>query len=146
MGLFDKFSSKDEKVKLSNEEAFAAVSLAIIAADGVITGEEARGMSMAFYRMRMFAGYNDNQMASILNKLVSIVKKQGVDALIIMAKETLSEDMRVTAFAVATDLALADGDIAEEEKKLLTKAQQSLGLPEAEAIKIIEVMMIKNRG
>jgi hypothetical protein len=34
MGLFDKLSSKDEKVKLTKEEAFAAVSLATIVADG----------------------------------------------------------------------------------------------------------------
>jgi tellurite resistance protein len=146
MGLFDKFSSKDEKVKLSKEEAFAAVSLVAIAADGVITEEEARGMFVQFYRMRTFAGFNDNQMSSMLNKLVNIIKKQGLDALVGLAKESLPENMRATAFAVATDLALADGDIAEEEKKLLTKIQQSLGLPEDEAVKIIEVMMIKNKG
>ena len=52
----------------------------------------------------------------------------------------------LNAFAVATDLALADGEIAEEEKKLLTKIQQSLGIPEGEAVKIIEVMLIKNKG
>ena len=146
MGLFDKFSSKDEKVKLSKEEAFAAVSLVAIAADGVITEEEARGMFVQFYRMRTFAGYNDNQMSSMLNKLINIIKKQGLDALVGLAKESLPENMRATAFAVATDLALADGEIAEEEKKLLTKVQQSLGLPEDEAVKIIEVMMIKNKG
>jgi len=146
MGLFDKFSSKDEKVKLSKEEAFAAVSLVAIAADGVITEEEARGMFVQFYRMRTFAGFNDNQMSSMLNKLVNIIKKQGLDALVGLAKESLPENMRATAFAVATDLALADGDIAEEEKQLLTKVQQSLGIPEDEAVKIIEVMMIKNKG
>ncbi len=146
MGLFDKFSSKDEKVKLSKEEAFAAVSLVAIAASCVITEEEARGMFVQFYRMRTFAGYNDNQMSSMLNKLINIIKKQGLDALVGLAKESLPENMRATAFAVATDLALADGEIAEEEKRLLTKVQQSLGLPEDEAVKIIEVMMIKNKG
>jgi tellurite resistance protein len=146
MGLFDKFSSKDEKVKLSKEEAFAAVSLVAIAADGVITEEEARGMFVQFYRMKTFSGFNDNQMSSMLNKLVNIIKKQGMDALVGLAKESLPENMKATALDVATELALADGDIAEEEKQLLTKVQQSLGIPEDEAVKIIEVMMIKNKG
>jgi len=146
MGLFDKFSSKDENVKLSKEEAFAAVSLVSVAADGVITEEEARGLFVQLYRMRMFSGYNDNQMSSMLNKLINIIKKKGMDALVGMTKESLPEDMKATAFAVATDLALADGDIAEEEKKLLTKIQQSLGIPEDEAVRIIEVMLIKNKG
>ncbi len=146
MGLFDKFSSKDENVKLSKEEAFVAVSLVSVAADGVITEEEARGLFVQLYRMKMFSGYNDNQMSSIFNKLINIIKKKGMDALVGMAKESLPEDLKATAFAVATDLALADGDIAEEEKKLLTKIQQSLGLSEEEAVKIIEVMLIKNKG
>jgi tellurite resistance protein len=146
MGLFDKFGSKEEKAKLSKEEAFAAVSLVSVAADGVITEEEARGLFVQLYRMKMFSGYSDNQMSSMLNKLINIIKKQGLEALVIMSKESLPENLKDTAFAVATDLALADGEIAEEEKKLLTKIQQSLGIPEEEAVKIIEVMMIKNRG
>ncbi len=146
MGLFDKFSSKDENVKLSKEEAFSAVSLVSVAADGVITEEEARGLFVQLYRMKMFSGYNDNQMSSMFNKLINIIKKKGMDSLVVMAKESLPEDMKATAFAVATDLALADGEIAEEEKMLLTKIQQSLGIPEDEAVKIIEVMLIKNKG
>jgi tellurite resistance protein len=54
--------------------------------------------------------------------------------------------MRETAFAVATDLALADGEIASREKDVLTKIQQSLGIPEDKAVNIIEVMLIKNKG
>jgi len=94
----------------------------------------------------MYSGFNDKQMSSMLNKLINIIKRKGLDELLALAKGSLPEDMRATAFAVATDLALADGDIAEEEKKLLTKVQQSLGIPEDEGVKIIEVMMIKNRG
>ncbi|MBI0581563.1 MAG: tellurite resistance TerB family protein, partial [Methanomassiliicoccales archaeon] len=77
---------------------------------------------------------------------INIIKKKGMDALVAMAKESMPEDMKATAFAVATDLALADGEIADEEKNLLTKVQQSLGVPEDEAVKIIEVMLIKNKG
>jgi tellurite resistance protein len=146
MGLFDKFGSKEEKAKLSKEEAFAAISLVTVAADGVITEEEARGLFVQLYRMKMFSGFNDNQMSSMLNKLINIIKKQGLVTLVEMSKESLPENLKITAFAVATDLALADGDVAEEEKNLLTKIQQALGIPEEEAVKIIEVMMIKNRG
>jgi tellurite resistance protein len=146
MGLFDKFGSKEEKERLSKEEAFAAVTLATIAADGMITEEEAQGLLVHMNRMRMYSGFNDKQLSSMLTKLINIIKRKGLDELLAMAKGSLPEDMRATAFAVATDLALADGDIAEEEKKLLTKVQQSLGIPEDEGVKIIEVMMIKNRG
>lgn len=94
----------------------------------------------------MFASFNDKEMSSILNKLINIIKRQGLEALVMLSKESLPEGLRASAFAVATDLAFADGDVAEEEKKILTKIQQTLGVPEDEAVKIIEVMMIKNKG
>jgi len=82
----------------------------------------------------------------MLNKLIGLLKKQGADALLGMAKDALPQDMRETAFAVATDLALADGELASQEKDVLTRLQQSLGIPEEKAVSIIEVMLIKNKG
>lgn len=147
MGLFDRVKGvKDAETKLTKEESFAAISLAAVAADGVITDEEAQGMIVGLVRMKMFAGYSSNQMGAMLNKLVGIVRKQGLDVLLGLAKEGLSPDMRETAFAVATDLALADGEIAGKEKEVLTKIQQDLGIAEDRAVNIIEVLLIKNKG
>jgi tellurite resistance protein len=148
MGLFDKIkgTKEAEPTKLTKEESFAAIILAAVAADGVITEEEANGLVIGMVRMKLYAGYNGNQLGSILNKLVGVIKKQGIDGLINQAKESLPQEMRETAFAVATDLALADGEIANQEKDILTKIQQALGIPEDKAVNIIEVMLIKNKG
>lgn len=147
MGLFDRVKgAKDAEAKLTKEESFAAITLAAVAADGVITEEEAQGLVVGLVRMKLYAGQSGNQMGAMLNKLIGIIRKQGIDALVTMAKEGLPENMRETAFAVATDLALADGEIANEEKAFLTKLQQNLGIPEDKAVNIIEVMLIKNKG
>lgn len=147
MGLFDKvLGPKEDKAKLSKEEAFAAVGFAAIAADGVITEEEARGFIVGLYRMKMFSNFSDNQMNALLNKLINVIKKQGLEGLVSMSNETLPADLKETAFAVATDLAFADGDVDQTERDILTKIQQMMGIPEAQAMKIIEVMMIKNKG
>lgn len=148
MGLFDRVKGvkEAENIKLTKEESFASISLAAIAADGTITEEEAQGMIVGLVRMKLYASYNANQMGAMLNKLVGIIKKQGIDGLLNMAKEGLAPDMRETAFAVATDLALADGEIAQKEKDILTKIQQDLGIPEDKAVNIIEVLLIKNKG
>ncbi|MGD0818674.1 MAG: tellurite resistance TerB family protein [Methanomassiliicoccales archaeon] len=146
MGLFDKVLGPKEPEKLTKEEAFASVGLAAIAADGVITEEEGRGFIVALYRMKMFKNYSQNQMGALLNKLINIVQRQGFDVLIKMSNESLPADLKETAFAVAIDLVFADGDVDDTEQKLMTKIQQMMGIPEAQAIKIIEVMMIKNKG
>ena len=79
MGLFDRVKgAKDaEPAKLTKEESFAAIALASVAADGVITEEEAQGLIVGLVRMKLYAGYNGNQMGAILNKLVGIIRKQG---------------------------------------------------------------------
>lgn len=148
MGLFDKVRGvKDaEPAKLTKEESFASIALAAVAADGMITNEEVQGLVTSLVRMKTYAGYNGNQMGAMLNKIAGIMQKQGLDALLTMSKETLPQDMRETAFAVATDLALADGEIADREKDILTRIQQGLGIPEDKAVNIIEVMLIKNKG
>ncbi len=148
MGLFDKIlGSKDaEKISLNKAESFAGVTFASVAADGIISEEEARGIVTGLLRMKLFENYNPNQMGSMFNKLGGILKNQGIEALIKLSKESLPADLRETAFAVAVDLALADGVLEKNEKDILTKIQQSLEIPEANAIKIIEVMLIKNKG
>ena len=147
MGLFDKvMGPKEDKTKLSKEEAFAAVAFAAIAADGVITEEEARGFIVGLYRMKMFANFSDRDMNAILNKLVNTIKKNGLEGMVTMANESLPADLKQTAFAFATDLAFADGDVDQTERDILTKVQQLMAIPEAQAMKIIEVIMIKNKG
>ncbi len=146
MGLFDKVLGPKEPEKLTKEEAFAAVGLAAIAADGVITEEEGRGFLVSLYRMKMYKNFSQNQMGNLLNKLINIVQRQGFDALIKLANEGLPADMKESAFAVATDLVFADGDVDVTEQQVMTKIQQMMGIPEAQAMKIIEVMSIKNKG
>ncbi|SNQ61266.1 tellurite resistance TerB family protein [Candidatus Methanoperedens nitratireducens] len=148
MGLFDKVlgMKEVEKTKLNKEEAFAAVALAAVAADGNISEEEGRGIITGLARMKLFENYNPNKMGSMFNKLIGIIKNQGIEALVTLSKENLPQELRETAFAVATDLALADGTIDKSEKDILTKIQQILGVPEETAIEIIEVMLIKNKG
>jgi tellurite resistance protein len=146
MGLFDKVMGPKEPEKLTKEEAFAAVGLAAIAADGVITEEEGRGFLVGLYRMKMYRNFNQNQMGNLLNKLINIVQRQGFDALIKLANEGLPAELKESAFAVATDLVFADGDVDVSEQQVMTKIQQMMGIPEAQAMKIIEVMSIKNMG
>jgi hypothetical protein len=146
MGLFDKIKGNSEPAKMTKEESFAAITLAAVAADGVITEEEANGLVVGLVRMKLYSGYNGNQLGSMLNKLIQVVRKQGVEALVNQAKESLPKELVETAFAVAADLALADGEIASQEKDILTKIQVTLGIPEDKAVNIIEVMLIKNKG
>ena len=143
MGIFDKIlGTKDvEKSRLNKEESFAAIILSAVAADGKISDEEA----MSIAAMRFFNNFTRDQSMSMFKKLINILRNQGIENLILASKDALSLESRQTAFAMAVDLTLADGVINQEEKNILDKIQKTLEIPEDIAIKIIDVILIKNK-
>lgn len=60
--------------------------------------------------------------------------------------KAIPADLRPTTFALATDLVLADGRIGDREKSFIDQPQAVLRIDDATALKIVEVLLIKNRG
>jgi len=148
MGLLDKvFSTQtSETEKLNAAEAFAAIALAAVASDGYLSDEEAHSMPIILSRMKLFQSYSDDMMRKLFDKLLGKFRRDGVSSLFHAAKESLPESLRQTAFAVATDLVLADGVVTDEEKAFLDELYRALEVNEDLANKIIDVMLIKNYG
>ena len=148
MGLFDKLTGgrRQAETALGPAESFAAIALIAVAADGYITDSEAQAISTTLSRMQMFRSYPNDVMKRMIDKLLSILQRQGVDELFNMAMAGLPHDLKETAFAVATDIVLADGEVSQEEENLLNDLHRVLEISEETALKIIDVMMIKNKG
>ncbi|MBW4669931.1 MAG: tellurite resistance TerB family protein [Cyanomargarita calcarea GSE-NOS-MK-12-04C] len=148
MGLFDKVFATQSQVQdaLSPAEAFAAITLAATASDGNLSDEEASRILSALSRMKLFRSYPNDVMNRMFDRLLGILKRDGIDNLFNIAKESLSQDLREAAFAVATDLVLADGVVTQEEKEFLNDLYYSLSISSDIATQIVEVMLIKNRG
>ncbi len=145
MGLFDKVL-KTGSDKLDAREGFAGIVLGAVAADGVITTEEALGLSSTFSRMKLFQGMTEKDLRKGLEKLSTIAQNKGADALIQQAAAAVPQDLKTTAFAVAADLLLSDGVVAQTEKTFLEKLQRALGVPEELAVKVVDVVALKNKG
>ncbi|PLZ12136.1 tellurite resistance TerB family protein [Fischerella thermalis] len=148
MGLFDKMFGTQSQVEdaFSPAEAFAAITLAATASDGYLSEEEARAISSTLSRMRLFRSYSNDVMIRMFDKLLAILRREGIDVLFNAAKESLPGDLREAAFAVATDLVLADGVVSQEERDFLNDLYQALGISSDIATQIVQVMLIKNRG
>lgn len=148
MGLFDKVFGVQSQVQeaLSPAEAFSAIMLAATASDGYLSDEEARGISSALSRMKLFRSYSNDVINRMFDKLLGILRREGIDTLFNIAKESLPYDLREAAFAVATDLVLADGVVTQEEQEFLNDLYQALGISGDVATQIVQVMLIKNRG
>jgi Tellurite resistance protein TerB len=134
MGLFDKVSQTRQHSEVT------------LAADGYINDSESQAISMTLSRMQLFRSYPNDVMRKMLDRLLIILQRQGVAVLFNAALATLPDELKETVFAVTTDIALADGEVSEEEEQLLNDLYAALGLSEEVALKIIDVMLIKNKG
>jgi tellurite resistance protein len=145
MGLFDKVLGGSND-KLTEAEGVAGIALCAIAADGMITEEEAAGLGTSLSRMKLFRGMSNRDVNKIFEKLIKITRSQGVESLMLMSAEAIKPQLRPTAFAIAADLLFADGDVASEERRYLEKIQKNLGVNDDLALKVVEVIQLKNMG
>ena len=148
MGLLDKIRGgrRSTETTLGPAEAFAAIALIAVAVDGEMTDSETQAISTSLSRMQLFSSYPEKAMLKMIDKLLDSLQRDGVDVLFNAAIATLPADLKDTAFAVATDIVLSDGKVTDEEEKLLNDLHQLLEIPEETAIKIMDVMLIKNKG
>ena len=148
MGLFNKLSAarKQSQVTLGPAEAFAAITLIAVASDGYVADAEVQVVSVALSRMKLFNSYPNDVMRKMFDRLLGIMERQGVNVLLNAAVAALPHDLQETAFTVATDIVLADGEVTEEEATLLNSLCHALEISEDIAVKIVDVMLIKNRG
>jgi hypothetical protein len=75
-----------------------------------------------------------------------LLTEYGLPAVLTGCAKVIPADLRATTFALATDLALADGRIGDREKAFIDELQTVLQIDEATDVKIVEVLLIKNRG
>lgn len=147
MGLFDSaFEGMGRDTTMNPQEAFAGILLGASACDGHISNEEAQGLGTMALRMKMFAGYDGNKFSKMMDKLLGVLKRDGVETLVERAVGALPDELAETAFAGACDLTLADQGIEEDEKQFLHDLRIKLGIERDQAQKIFKVIAIKNRG
>lgn len=147
MGLFDKvFKGEPKEEKLTKQEAFAGIAIAMAGADGSIARSEWEGIVNYLCRLRMYDNFSGPAFDKMFDKLFRILKNQGAGALVSQSVSSLPEDLKLTAFACAVDIALADGVVEEEEKAIINQLAEALEVPEQTAVSIIEVLIIKNKA
>ncbi len=146
MGLFDKaFGKESSAISLSKPEAYAAVAVAAVAADGEISAEELQRTAIDLATLRAFRKHSLRDLGETLDKVAKLIKRRGPGPVLAATRTVLQQEERESAFFVAADLILADGVVEKEEKEFLEELQQTLLVGEAMALKIVEVVQIKNR-
>jgi tellurite resistance protein len=143
MGFFS-FGSKPTET-FTEQEAFLAVALASAAANGDIDESDKKAIYATVLQASMFDDFSEDELNDIFEKLMGKLDAEGLGGLVAIAKSSMPDDLRESAFLYAVDISLADGEIDEDEQALLEELQQALGISDDLGAHILEVIMIKNR-
>jgi tellurite resistance protein len=120
--------------------AFAAVALAAVSWDGVLTLAGTRALRHALDYRPPFRDRSDGEMITLMDELLAGLRQRGAEGLMQDAALVLDERQRHTAYAVAAEIMRSDGPLQEREKEILANLAAELGLESRETEKVLEVM------
>ncbi len=114
---------------LGPQDALVAVMIATSAADENMTPSEFKEISSIVELLPVFRGF-DNDRISQVGALISDLfsEEDGLDALLGLVKGALPDHLRETAYALACDVAAADGRVAMSELRMLEELRHELNV------------------
>jgi len=99
------------------------------AADRDMTDAEMASIGDMVAHLPVFRDYDRSKIASTAAGCIDLLSKEnGLDRLIKDIKAGLPEKLRETAYALACDVAAADGKVTQEEARLLELLRFGLGI------------------
>lgn len=148
MGLFSSWfrESPTREVELSRPDAFLGLLLGAAACDGVVSEAERQAVFTITDRMKLFENVSPHRWNQLAQHLIDLLQREGQARFMMRCAEAIPEPLRDCAFANACDIILADGVVELEEKRYLDALQHELQLDPRAALKIVDVMIIKNKG
>ena len=122
---------------MSPQDCLVAIMIAISASDEDIRTAELIKIENAVNMLPVFAHYDIDRMHRTAQVVFDLfAQEDGLDALFGLLRDNLPEPLYETAYALACDVAAADGTLAETELRLLEEIRYELSLDRLHAAAI----------
>lgn len=122
---------------MSPQDCLVAIMVAVSASDENIRTAELVKIETAVNMLPVFADYDIDRTRRISQIVFDLFEQEdGLDALFGLIRENLPERLNETAYALACDVAAADGSLAETELRLLEEIRYELNVDRLHAAAI----------
>ena len=122
---------------LSPQDCLVALMIAVSASDQNIRTAELVKIESAVNLLPIFGAYDIDRMRVIADMVFDLFEQEdGLDALFGLIRNHLPERLNETAYALACDVAAADGSLREAELRLLEEIRYELDLDRLHAAAI----------
>jgi tellurite resistance protein len=121
----------------SPQDCLVALMIAVSASDENIATTELVKIEAAVQLLPIFSDYDTDRITHVTQVVFDLLEQEdGLDALFGLVRESLPKRLFETAYALACDVAAADGTLGEPELRLLEEIRYELSLDRLHAAAI----------
>ena len=114
---------------LDHHAALSHVMVLVAAADADLTDAELRAIGDIVRIVPVFSDYDMDKLSADANACADMLsEEEGLDTVLALVADALPEKLRETAYALACDVAAADGAVSQEESRLLELMRHRLSV------------------
>lgn len=121
----------------SAQDALVAVMVGASASDEDMTTNELLSIARMIDSLPVFAGYDRDRLRTVSQTVFDLLTEEdGLDALFGLVRDALPLTLYETAYALACDVAAADGHAFQAELRFLLEVRHELGIDRLHAAAI----------
>ncbi|MCR9068309.1 MAG: tellurite resistance TerB family protein [Rhodobacteraceae bacterium] len=126
-----------DRIPLEPEDALVAVMVGVSVSDEDIRTSELVEIEQIVNHLPVFADYDVDRIRVVANTVFDMFEvEDGLDALFGLVRQALPEKLHETAYAIACDVAAADGMLAQTELRFLEELRYALDIDRLHAAAI----------
>lgn len=127
----------DFPAAMTPQDSLVAIMIAMSASDERIRTAELVTIESIVNLLPVFAGYDADRLPRVSEVVFDLfAEEDGLDALLGLVRDTLPTHLYETAYALACDVAAADGKLGEAELRLLEEIRYELDIDRLHAAAI----------
>jgi tellurite resistance protein len=122
---------------LSTQDALVAIMVGVSVSDENMTTNELLSISRMVDTLPVFVGYDRDRIRTVSQTVFDLfTEEDGLEALFGLVRDALPDRLRETAYALACDVAAADGHAFQMELQFLLELRHELGIDRLSAAAI----------
>lgn len=114
---------------ISHQDALIYTMVMVSAADNDMTDAELSAMGRRVRYLPIFAGFDNDSVTTVARDCAKLLgEEEGLDRALNMIRDGLPRKLRETAYVFACEIVLSDGEISQEELRILELLRHRLDI------------------
>lgn len=114
---------------ISHHDALIYTMVMVSASDNDITDAELSAMGRRVRYLPIFAGFDNDAVTSVARDCATLMgEEDGLDRALELIRDSLPRKLRETAYVFACEIVLSDGEISQEELRMLELLRHKLDI------------------